>query len=142
MSSGSDIFVDASALLAIILEEPSHERFVDIILRSRRRLTSPIALLEVAAKLAGKLDGDVQRCESTISRLVERLDLDTLDIDAETGRLSRDALYRFGKGRHRARLNLGDCFAYACAQRHGLALLFKGDDFIHTDIEPALKSGS
>jgi ribonuclease VapC len=59
-------------------------------------------------------------------------------VDAELARLAADAFARFGKGRHRAGLNYGDCFAYALAKARRAPLLFKGDDFVHTDIEPAL----
>jgi ribonuclease VapC len=54
--------------------------------------------------------------------------------------LARDAWRRYGKGRHKAGLNLGDCFSYALAKERGQALLFKGDDFAATDIEPAIKN--
>jgi ribonuclease VapC len=59
---------------------------------------------------------------------------------AEHASLARDAWRRYGKGRHKAGLNLGDCFSYALAKERGQALLFKGDDFAATDIEPAIKT--
>lgn len=60
-----------------------------------------------------------------------------LPIDAEIGRLALDAFERFGKGRHKAKLNFGDCLSYATAKRHGLRLLYVGRDFAATDIEAA-----
>jgi ribonuclease VapC len=141
MTSGSEIFIDASALLAILLEEPAHATMVEAIVRSERRSTSPVALVEVAARLLRGAGIEPSHCESRIQRLLDELRISVVEIDADIGRVSREAMYHFGKGRHQARLNLGDCFAYACAKRHGLALLFKGDDFVHTDIEPALRSG-
>ena len=58
-------------------------------------------------------------------------------IGAEEAELALDAHERFGKGRYQARLNLGDCFAYACTKRHADIILFKGEDFIHTDSKDA-----
>ena len=66
-------------------------------------------------------------------------DIAVESVTPEQARIAREAYRDFGKGRHRAGLNLGDCFAYALAKEKGEALLFKGDDFCHTDIEPAIE---
>lgn len=63
--------------------------------------------------------------------------VETIPITAEIGSLAVEASRRYGRGRHKADLNFGDCFAYACARARGVPLLFKGEDFVHTDIEAA-----
>ena len=69
-----------------------------------------------------------------LDRFLSRAGVELIPVDQEQGQLARTALSRFGKGRHRAGLNYGDCFAYAAAISLGEPLLFKGDDFIHTDV--------
>ena len=73
-----------------------------------------------------------------IDELMRRLDLELVPFDAIQAAIARDAFQRFGKGRHPARLNLGDCFAYALARHVDEPLLFKGDDFARSDIRSAL----
>jgi ribonuclease VapC len=72
--------------------------------------------------------------------LMARLDLEIVPFTASQAVVAREAHRRYGKGRHKAGLNLGDCFSYALAKERGQALLFKGDDFAATDIEPAIKT--
>lgn len=69
-----------------------------------------------------------------IAAFVQRAGLDVVPIGAAETEEALDAHDRYGKGRHRARLNMGDCFAYACAKTNGAELLYKGDDFVHTDL--------
>ena len=69
--------------------------------------------------------------------MIERFDIRTVSVTKAIGSLAVEASHRYGRGRHKADLNFGDCFSYACARHHGLALLFKGEDFVHTDIEAA-----
>ena len=69
-----------------------------------------------------------------LDRLLQKADVDVVAVDAEQADLARHAYRRFGKGRHPAGLNYGDCFSYALAISAGEPLLFKGDDFIHTDV--------
>jgi len=79
---------------------------------------------------------------SALRELCTGLSLETVAVDSHQSRIGYESHRRFGRGSgHRAGLNFGDCFAYALAKSRNLPLLFKGDDFIHTDIEPALKLG-
>ena len=106
------MIVAASALLAILLNEPDAERLAD-------RLDSPLA----------------------VPRFDAFMDMAALRIEPVTvgqSRLARLAFAEFGKGRHRDRLHLGGCFAYALAKETGPPLLFKGQDVALTDLEPAL----
>lgn len=73
-----------------------------------------------------------------LDRFISRAGIELIPVDPEQGQLARLAFSRFGKGRHRAGLNYGDCFAYAAAISLGQPLLSKGDDFIHTDV-PIMK---
>jgi len=138
----SEVFVDASAMLAILLKEDDARAISRTIHAATLKVTSPFALLEVAAKLSDRLVPDGAAAEVRIAALLATYDIELVPVDEDIGALARDAWYRYGKGRRPARLNLGDCVAYACARRHRLALLYKGDDFRHTDIEPALKTGA
>jgi ribonuclease VapC len=129
------MFVDASALVAILLREVDAERFLDAIATSSPCYTSPLAIYEVV--LGSMREARLERslAEKTARALLEELKIQTVPITAEIGHLALDAFDKYGKGRgHPAQLNMGDCFAYACAKAHGLRLLYKGDDFSRTDL--------
>ena len=131
------VAVDTSALIAIINAEPEATAFVDAIGTASEALVSTATLLEahfVACRWAGGVTaGDLQS-------LIDRLELTVVAFDLVQMEASRTAYALYGRGSgHRANLNMGDCFAYALAKTRNLPLLFKGDDFIHTDVEPALK---
>lgn len=130
-------FVDASALCAILLGEPDGEELLTKLLAARAPLTSPVAVYETITALAKSLDGDVAGARRRLARLMEEVGVQTVPIGDAERELALDAFDRYGKGRHPAQLNMGDCFAYACARTHGAALLFKGDDFALTDIAVA-----
>ncbi len=129
------MIVDASALLAILLDEPDAAKFNRAIADELEdMLISPINFVEAAVRAD-------QRGEQTSNALDEIIKVSGIKIAAVTARqtrLAREAYQRFGKGNHEAKLNLGDCFAYALAKARGEPLLFKGDDFRHTDVEAAL----
>ena len=130
------MIVDSSALLAILLNEPDASVFAATIAASKlARMPAP-NWLEVALVIEGRAD-DVLR---------ERFDSVARDIDLviagflpDHAAMARRAWRQFGRGRHPARLNYGDCMAYGFAKVEGEPLLFKGKDFPLTDIEPALK---
>ena len=130
------MIVDASALLAIVLSEPEQEAFATLLFENRDSLNiSPINMWEVTTRVEVLSDMDVKRrWEDTTSMFDFRLCV----IGVPILELAIDAHRRFGRGRHRAGLNMGDCFAYALAMSRGEPLLFKGDDFIHTDVKRAL----
>jgi ribonuclease VapC len=132
------MFVDASALLAILLDEEDATRFADAIASAERRLTSPLAIFETVAGLMRELSIPLSVAEASV-RSVVAMDFTVVPLTDEIGRVALDAFDRYGKGRgHPAQLNMGDCFAYACARVEAVPLLFKGDDFGRTDIVSAL----
>ena len=131
------MFIDASALCAILADEtdgPSLRRRIEL---GERRVTSPTALWETTVAVCRKLDVSPQDAAASVFAVVAKLDIPVASIPPEVAHLAIDAFARFGKGRHPAGLNFGDCFAYACARYFGLPLLFKGGDFARTDIAAA-----
>lgn len=78
-----------------------------------------------------------EKARDLVASYVREFDIRLVDIGAAEADAAIDAHQRFGKGRHVARLNMGDCFAYACAKLHADLILFKGEDFIHTDLKDA-----
>jgi len=137
------VIVDASAVLAILLDEPEAKRFAYAIAQAESpRIPAP-NWLEVAMKLETMSANDESGYGAADARLnhytVNRLLL-IEPYTAEHAYLARRAFRRFGKGRHPAALNFGDCIAYSVAKLENAPLLFKGNDFGLTDIEPALKS--
>ena len=99
--------------------------------------TSPIAIYEAVLGLARVGNTSIQEAEAVLERFLEEVQAQTMSISAEVGRTAIAAFARFGKGRHPAGLNMGDCFAYACANELDVPLLFKGNDFPQTDIAVA-----
>lgn len=127
------IVVDTSALVAIVLGEPELERFSAILSRGPAA-ASAAAVTEAAMVLHARQGADAVQ---DLRLLVTRADIDVRPVDAELAWAAHAAWERFGKGRHPAGLNFGDCFSYALARQLGVPLLFKGDDFSQTDLTPA-----
>ena len=134
------IALDTSAIIAILRNEPERDRFVEAILAASPRLMSAISLQEAGMVIAGR-HGDEAMWEP-LDALLARLDVEIVAHDALLARIARMAFLRFGKGRHSARLNFGDCASYALAKAHGVPLLFKGEDFAQTDIASADRQSS
>jgi ribonuclease VapC len=130
------MIIDTSALIAIALREPERRAFGRAILQADRRRLSAASAVEFIAVYAGRRRQDDPL--SVLDRLTGALRIETAPVDDAQWRTAAEALLRFGKGRHPARLNLGDSFAYALAKVTGEPLLFKGDDFPLTDIARAL----
>lgn len=129
------IFVDASAVISIVDGEAEA-----IALAARltpRIYVSPVVIYESVTGLARARASSIEVAERAIDIFIEQTGAEIVEITSGIGRDAVEAFNRFGRGRHRASLNMGDCFAYACARAHGLPLLFKGDDFPQTDIEVA-----
>ena len=126
-------FIDASALTAIITDEPERPAIEAALEAHETRFTSGLALWETARAVSR--GGDVAAGLSEAKRYCEMLGIDVVTIgDGEAAEAVR-AHIRYGKGTgHPARLNMGDCFAYACARTNEARLLYKGDDFVHTDL--------
>jgi len=127
--------IDTSALLAILQDEPERRAMVEAIEGADRRVLSVVSLVEASIVLEARRGPAAARLLDT---LVERASIEVLPVDREQGALARQAYARYGRGRHAAGLNFGDCFAYALAAALGESLLYKGDDFSQTDAVPAL----
>ncbi len=136
LESALVIVVDSSALIAILRWEPEAEPFARAISAAEGSLLSAVSLLETSMVLAGRVDGDAAWLG--LDALITRAAMVVVPHDAELAAAAREAFLRYGKGRHRAGLNLGDCASYALAKVRRLPLLFKGDDFSKTDLIAAL----
>ncbi len=129
------MFVDASALVTILLAEPDAGSLSDRLVASQPRVTSAIAIYETV--LALMRDSGVSRtvAERDVRELLAALDIDVIPVTDEIGRAALDAFDRYGKGRgHPAQLNMGDCFSYGAARVLGVPLLYKGADFAQTEL--------
>ena len=127
--------VDTSALAAMIFHEPERDRFLDILTREAELIVSAVTLHEASIVVVGrKRDA---RAVIEIDNLLVGFRVAILPVDAEGARAARAAYFRFGKGYHPAGLNLADCFPYSLAKSRNEPLLFKGADFLKTDIVPA-----
>lgn len=131
------MFVDASALCAILLGEPDADALAVKLSQAPYRLTSAVAVFETVRALNRVVEMDVSEARAVVARFLDAAEISTVPIGDAERDAALDAMQRFGKGRHPAKLNMGDCFAYACARTHAAPLLFKGDDFGQTDIETA-----
>jgi ribonuclease VapC len=130
------MIVDTSALIAILANEPERPAFVQAVVSTDAALISAANHLETALVIDGYRDPVLSR---RLDELMEELRIEVTAITREHLQIARDAYRDFGRGSgHPARLNFGDCFSYAVARSTGQALLFKGDDFIHTDLRPAV----
>ena len=131
------MIVDASAVLAIMLEEEDGDVFEDALLLApgRHHVMSPVNYLEAAVRLDG-LKGTNKGAE--LDSMLKGFGVDLVAVTPKQAQLAREAYQRYGKRNHEAKLNLGDCFAYALAKARSEPLLFKGEDFRLTDVEAAL----
>ena len=127
--------IDSSALVAILRREPEEPDFRNAIRLAPNRLLGTPTRVEAGIAALGR--GGEAGLEP-MQALLASLNVETVPLSADHARLAIDAFRRFGKGRHPASLNLGDCFSYALAKATGEALLFKGDDFPRTDIKRAV----
>ena len=106
-----------------------------LVTQTDRPAMSPVNFLEAAVRIDQYGSEDKSQ---KLDQLIQAFSIDIVNVTPEQTRLAREAYRRFGKGNHPAKLNLGDCFAYALAMARREPLLFKGDDFRMTDIEAAL----
>lgn len=126
--------IDASALVAILTGEPELDLFERAIARAATRKISPVNWFETATVL-GSRSAELKNAFNRYSALIR---IEIIPTDTRQAELAVQAQQVYGKGRHPAKLTLGDCFAYALAKAMREPLLFKGGDFAHTDIVPAL----
>jgi len=129
--------IDTSALVAILQREPERRALIEAIERDASRLMSVATFVEISMVVESRHGAEGVR---DLDHFISRAGIDLVAVDSEHGSVARTAFSRFGKGRHRAGLNYGDCFSYAVAMVTGEPLLCKGDDFVHTDV-PIVEPG-
>jgi ribonuclease VapC len=127
------MFLDASAIIAIVAQEDDAANLAARLDQAVEVHTSPITIFESALGLARIGNVVPSAVMPVLERFLTEAGAVTMAIDVELGHAAIDAFERFGKGRHPAALSLGDCFAYASAQRLSAPLLCKGNDFPRTD---------
>jgi ribonuclease VapC len=128
------IVVDTSVLVAILREEADAADWIDLFDRTSKSLMSIVSYVETSMVVYGRA-GDTDPNE--VTDLIEALRIEVLPVSLDQGEAAVAAFLRYGKGRHRAALNLADCFSYALAKVRRAPLLYKGNDFAMTDIVPA-----
>lgn len=128
------MYVDASALVAILANEPERGDFIKAITSADIRITSVVSVFETSLAISA-LTGSSASALSEVMRLIETAGIEVRSAESDLlGELciARD---RYGKGSgHPAKLNMGDCFSYATAKQAGVSILYKGNDFAHTDL--------
>lgn len=125
------MIVDSSALLAIVFREPGFEEILHRVMSADAVAVGAPTLAETGIVLAARLDDDAH---GMLERLLDELGIQEIPFGEIHWREAVDAYRRFGKGRHEARLNFGDCMTYAVAALAAEPLLFVGDDFARTDL--------
>jgi len=129
------MILDCSPLVAILAQEPDAELYVQAISHASRCRISAGNFIELSIVIDSQFGPEVaQQCDA----LFRRIGIVIEPVTVEQAHVARQAFHDFGKGRHAAALNFGDCFAYALAKITGEPLLFKGEDFKKTDIFPGL----
>jgi len=123
--------IDTSVLVAILQREPERRGFIESIEAADSTRMSVASFVETSIVIESRYGAEGLH---HLDRFISRSNIELIPVDREQAQLARSAFSRFGKGRHRAGLNYGDCFSYAAAMSLGEPLLCKGDDFIHTDV--------
>ena len=131
--------LDTSALLAVLLDEPERRAFVEAIERDPTRLLSVANFVECSLVLEARFGIEGLR---DLDLFIARAQVALVPVDADQAYVAREAWRKFGKGRHAAGLNFGDCVAYALSRTHAEPLLFKGADFALTDANPAIPAAA
>ncbi len=127
--------VDSSAIVAILRDEPEAAKFVDLIAAADEPIISAATLAEASIVMQSREgDGGV----TDVDELLANAGVRCVAVDDMQAYLALEGFHRYGKGSAPASLNFGDCFAYALAIRYGRPLLFKGDEFCQTNVEPAV----
>ena len=129
------LFIDASALVAIIIGEPERDALIDRLRDADAALWSPMSCWEAFSALCSSYGMAPDDAQIEIDQAAFEIDLTLVPIGGPELAAALQAYRTYGKrSGHRARLNMGDCFAYACAKTDGAKLLYKGEDFVHTDM--------
>ena len=127
--------IDTSAVVAILFAEQDQRRYAEAIEAAPNRLVSAVTRVELAFVVEGRKG---QAGRERLERFMALTSTDIVAVTPEQATLAIDAFRSYGKGRHPAGLNIGDCFSYALAMATGHPLLFKGNDFAQTDVASAL----
>ena len=125
------MIIDTSALVALLDQESEAERIALALASSSERILSAANLVEIGIVMQARRGDDGVR---DLDLLLAKLKVDIAAVTADHADIARKAFRRYGRGRHAANLNFGDCFAYALAKEKSVPLLFKGDDFGRTDV--------
>ena len=125
------MIIDTSALVAVLDQEPEAERIAHALASSSERILSAANLVEIGIVMQARRGDDGAR---DLDLLLAKLKVDIAAVTVDHADIARKAFRRYGRGRHAANLNFGDCFAYALAKDKSAPLLFKGDDFGRTDV--------
>ncbi len=128
------IFADASALIAIITGESDADMLADMLEADDARLCSAVSVWETMAGIRRSYSFTVAQARSQVELFLHAGGFRFVNIGEREWTIAAEAFATFGKGRHPAALNMGDCFAYACARSYQAKLLYKGGDFIQTDL--------
>ena len=128
------MLVDASAMVAMLTLEPEGDGLARILANAGSPITSAIAIYETAARLMSKSSLSGEEARRAVDDLLRTANVRVVPIERREAEMALIAFERFGKRRHPAGLDTGDCFAYACAKAHRARLLFIGDDFSQTDV--------
>jgi ribonuclease VapC len=132
------IYVDASAIVAVIVGEDRAEEIKTALKQADRLFTSPISVFEASMSTARIWNINPAAAQARIQRFLAGARIDVKLISDDVASVAVLAAERFGKGRHKAKLNMGDCFSYAMASVHDSTILFVGNDFSLTDLPSAL----
>jgi ribonuclease VapC len=128
------MIIDTSALVAVLDQEPEAERIARTLASTSERMLSAANLVEVGIVMQARRGDDGAR---DLDLLLAKLRVDIVAVTATQAAIARKAFRLYGRGRHAANLNFGDCFAYALAKDKSDTLLFKGDNFARTDVMAA-----
>ena len=128
------MFIDASAMVAILTDEPEKSAMLARLGATGNHSTSAIAIWETTVRLVVKRHLSEQNARAEVEEFLEISEIGIVPIGRDEARLATQAFAAFGKGRHPAALNMGDCFAYACAKTNEMPLLYIGNDFSQTDV--------
>ncbi|MCQ4630085.1 type II toxin-antitoxin system VapC family toxin [Shinella sp. CPCC 100929] len=131
------MFVDASAIVAMMTNESDAASLSARLMTAISRATSPMALWEASVAYSRISGVEPKAALREVEAYIRPLEIEVIAISSLATAAAVEAYHRYGKGRHPAGLNFGDCFAYACARHLNVPLLYKGDDFSQTDIETA-----
>jgi ribonuclease VapC len=130
------VILDTSALVAILLREDDAHTYLEAISATARPIEVSAATLVEATMVLESRGG--REMGNDLDAFMRRINAGITPVESSQAEIAREGWRRFGKGRHKAALNLGDCFAYALAIERNQPLLFKGDDFAQTDVKRAL----